>query len=272
MRGRTRGIALCVLALLATATTAAPLTAGASGAAVSVQAVSRNQVVTGETWVTYGRPGYTTATLQGTATGVAAGAVAELFAQPFPFTAAARVVATVPLSVQGTSAPYRFTVAPQVVTRYRVEVLATAQATSPEAVSPSVSVYATFFGTGSSAETCTGVRCTLTVHLSYVLPRSAIPVERGKHQFTHLSLPRSPNGAQPKPTTYHLVSATVTGPKVAGNNMRYVLTITYAEPGYRYWYYWQTWTRDTLARDGLGLTGSHGCGKRTVSPSTPYLG
>ena len=272
MTGRTRGIALCVLALLATATTAGPPSAGASGTAVSVHAVSRNQVVTGETWVTYGRPGYTTATLQGTAAGVAAGAVAELLAQPYPFTSTARVVATVPLAVQGTSAPYRFTVAPQVVTRYRVEVLATAQATSPEAVSSSVSIYATYFGTGSSAETCTGTSCTLTVHLSSVLPRSAIPVERTKHQFAYLSLPRAPTGAQPRPTTYHLVSATVTGPKVAGNNMRYVITITYAEPGYRYWYYWQTCTRDTVARDGVGLPGSHGCGKSAVSPSVPYLG
>jgi hypothetical protein len=272
MRRPARGIALCALTLLAAATTAAPLSAGASGASVSIRAVSRNPLVTGDTWVTYGRYGYNMATLQGTAAGVAAGAVVDLFAQPFPFRSPATVVASAPLAVQGTSAGYRFTIAPEFATRYRVEVLATAQATAPEAVSRSVAVFATYFGTGSSAETCTGVSCTLTVHLSSLVPPRAIPVERHKHQFAYLSLPRSANGAQPSPTTYHLVSATVSAPKVSGNDLRYVLTITYAEPPYRYWYYWETCTRDTVGRDGLGLPGYHGCGKGTVSPATPYLG
>ena len=110
------------------------------------------------------------------------------------------------------------------------------------------------------------------MHLVYVMPTSAVSIERQKHQFAYLSLPRSPNGAQPKPTTYHLMPARVAGPKVAGHDERFVLTITYAEPHYRYWYYWQTCSRDTIAKDGLGLPGYHGCGTHAVSPSTPYLG
>jgi hypothetical protein len=262
--------ALGALAVLVS--TVAPLDAAAAGPTVSAAARARNPVVTGDTWVTYGRAGWTQATVHGTASGVAAGAVARLVAQPFPFHAAGSVTASAALSVQGSSAPFRFSVAPEVATRYRVEVFASSADATPEAVSAPVVVYATSWGTGSNAEVCNRVTCTLTVHLTSVLPRSTIAVERHKHEFTYLDLVRSPSNVRPRPTTYTLVAATVRGPRASGHDLRYVITIVYHEPPYSYWYFWETCTRDTLGKDGLGLPGSHGCGTRSVSAATPYLG
>jgi len=254
------------------AATLAPVVVGASGATVTLHAVSKNPIVTGDTWVTYGRPGFTHATIRGTASGVAPGAVARLLAQSFPFHTPAKVVGSSALMVAHSSASFAFNVAPLAATHYRVKVFAHASASSAEAVSAAVTVYVAFYGTGSSAERCNSRTCTLHMHLVYVMPTSAVPVERSKHQFAYLSLPRSANGAQPKATTYRLTPASVSGPTVSGHDERFVLTITYAEPHYRYWYYWQTCSRDTIAKDGLGLPGYHGCGKHAVSPSTPYLG
>lgn len=271
--GRVRTTVLGTLGALAVLTaTVPPIDAGASSTTVTLAASARNPVVTGDTWVTYGRGGYTQATLRGSASGVAPGAVARLYARSFPFRAPPRVITSATLAVQGATAPFRFTVAPQLATRYEVEVFATASDTTPEGASPVVSVYAAAWGTGSSAETCNGTSCTLTVHLTSVFPSTTIPVERHKHQFTYLDLVRSPSNVQPTPTTYTLVAAAVQGPRVTGHDLRYVLTIVYQEPAYSYWYFWQTCTRDTLGRDGLGLPGAHGCGAHAVSAATPYLG
>jgi hypothetical protein len=269
--GRTSAIgALGAIAVLLAM--ASPLDAGASAATVTLTATTKNPVVTGDTWVTFARAGYSEATLQGTASGVAVGAVAKLLAQAFPYQTAPRVVATSALAVAGTSAPFSFSVAPQLSTHYAVEVLASSVATTAEGTSTTLTVYATSTGSGSNAESCRASRCTLTVHLTTVVPPSTIGVERRKHEFTYLDLVTTASGVRPTPTTYALVNATVRGPTVTGRDLHYVLTIAYREPRDAYWFFWEACTRDTLSLDGLGLPGHHGCGDRTFVATSPYLG
>jgi hypothetical protein len=267
-----RSASVVLGAIAALVGTVTPLHAGASGSTVTLTVTTKNPVVTGDTWVTYAKTGYSQATLQGSVSPVAIGAVAKLLAQPFPYHAAPRVEATSALTVTGTSAPFSFVASTQLSTRYAVEVFASSTTTTAMATSASVTVYSTSTGSGSNAERCNGSTCTLTVHLVTVVPPSTIAVERHKHVFTYLDLVAATSGVRPKPTTYALVAAVVRGPKVTGQDLHYVLTFTYREPHDAYWFFWETCTRDTQALDGLGLPGHHGCGNHSFMATSPYLG
>jgi hypothetical protein len=243
----------------------------ATGATIRVK--SHNPVVTREVWVTFGHAGHTTATVSGTASGVAAGAVADLYASAFPFKAPMSAVANVALSVSdGGTASYAFRVSPQLETRYRVEIFSTSSATSPEAVSTPATVYVAAWAAASNNEGCTPSTCTISINLTWILPATAIPTEKAKHQFFYLDLVSWRGGPAPKPTTYHLVAAKVSAPSVRGDHVHFRVTITYKRPaGFWYWF-WESCTKDTVGKDGVGLAGAHHCGARSVSAKLPYLG
>jgi hypothetical protein len=266
------GRALAVTTALVAAM-ALPAIATAGETLIPATVTSHNAVVTGEVWVTFGRTGYTDATFSGTATSVATGAVATLYAEPFPFTGTPVAVQTVPLTVTGTSAPFSFTVTPELETRYHVEVFASSTSTTPETWSASLPVFVTSWSSASNAETCGVSACTIHINQVSILPKSTIPVEKTKHQFVYLDVARWNGGPQPSPTAFHLVPASVSAPTVSGDHVRLRITITYPRPASRlWWWFWESCTRDTVARDGLGLAGPHGCGKPTLSPHAPYLG
>jgi hypothetical protein len=258
--------------VLALSASALPASAGVTRGTADLHATSRNPVVTSYTWVTYGRSGYTNATLRGTATGFSSGAVVRLYAQSFPFHAASAPIRSAVLTDKDGSSSYAFAVTPAVATRYRVRVFSSSTATKSEASSALLVVYAATNGVGSSSNGCTGAKCTLSVHLTYVVPKSAIAVERRKHQYVYLDLPKAPNGVQPGPTTYQLVKARLSAPSVKGHDIRFSIRISYAKPAYSYWYYWEVCDRDSVGRDGLGLPGRHGCGNRTLAASSTYVG
>ena len=267
-----RGAIVGTLAL--TAVLALQSVGGATGSpSVTAKASSHNAVVTGEVWVTFGHTGYTTATISGTASEVATGAVATLTASAFPFRAPMSTLQTLPLVVTGSSAPFTFRVAPDLETRYEVEIFATSTSTTPEAVSSALPVYTTSWSSASNSESCSVTACTIHINLVSVVPRPAIPVEKAKHQFLYLDVVPWSGGAAPAATTYHLVPGKVSAPTVTGDHVHFRVTITYRRPVYRLWYwYWESCTRDTVGEDGFGLAGHHGCGARTVSPHATYLG
>jgi hypothetical protein len=106
--------------------------AQAAAPTVSIAAASKIKPVTGDVYVVYLGGSYGNATIHGTITGAAAGEVATLYAQRFPFTKAAAPVRSVTLSAAGTTT-YSFTVTPTLATRYKVMLFAksTPLATSP---------------------------------------------------------------------------------------------------------------------------------------------
>lgn len=251
---------------------ASPVAGVAALPAVSIHATSKNPVVTGDIWTTFGHSGYTSATVSGVATGVPNGAVARLYASSFPFNHPAVPVSTSTLIVTGDSATFSFTVAPTLETGYRVEVFASASSATPTATSASRTVYVAEYGTASNGEACGGGKCTIHINFTEIIPPSAIATEKGKHQYLYLALPAAPGGVKPKPTTYHLASATVSAPSVRDEHVSFKISVTYIEPAERYWWYWLSCTKDTLTRDGVGLPGRHGCGNATLSPSATYVG
>lgn len=266
-----------VAALTATSVGVAVLLAGpvlgvTAATSASIHAMSKNAVVTGDVWTAFGHAGYTSATVTGSATGVAAGAVARLYASPFPFTHPAVPVATSTLSVTGDSASYSFSVAPTLETGYRIEVFASASSSTPEATSPSQKIYVAGYAVAANNETCSSGRCTIHISLTEIIQPSAIATEKSKHQYLYLSLPKAPGDVKPKPTTFHLTSATVSAPSVRGDHVAFKISITYPEPVGFYWWYWQSCTKDTVTKDGVGLPGHHGCGNATLPPSSVYVG
>lgn len=257
-------VAALALPTMAAATPTATVTATAS---------SHNRAVTSQVWVTFGRLGFNTATIAGTASGVATGSIATLEATTFPFKAPMAPVQTTALSVAGSSAPFTFSVAPDLETRYQVAIFATPTSPAPEAATAVLPVYVTSWSSASNSETCAVQTCTVRINMVTVLPRSTIPVEKAKHQFLYLDIVHWNGGHQPAPTTFHLVPASVSAPSVSGAHVRYRIAITYQRPSSRlWWWFWESCARDTVARDGLGLAGPHGCGNPTVSPHATYLG
>jgi hypothetical protein len=249
---------------------------GASGvtakSAASIRIASKNPVETKDVWTTFARAGFASATVTGTVSGVADGAVARLYESTFPFKSPPVPVSTSTLSVTSGSARFSFTATPKFETRYRVEVFASASAGAPAASSASKTVYVTDSSVSSNTDHCSGRQCTIHINLTEIIQQSAVSIEKAKHQFLYLSLPAAPGGVKPKPTAYHLVSATVSAPTVKGEHVSFKISIKYTAPTGSYWYYWVSCTRDTLTKDGVGLPGHHGCGDASLSPSTPYVG
>jgi hypothetical protein len=270
--GRGSGVLTAASVALAMLFFIGPASGVTAKAAVSIHAATKNPVVTGDVWTTFSRAGYTSATVSGVANGVTAGAVARLYASTFPFRASAVRISTYTLSVTGGSAKFSFRASPKLETRYRAEIFATASSPSPEASSAAQTIYVGYTGVSSNSDACSGRHCTIHISLTEIIQPSAIATEKGKHQYLYLSLPPAPGGVKPKPTTYHLVSATVSAPTVKGEHVNLKITIKYTAPAGSYWYYWLSCTKDTLAKDGVGLPGHHGCGNATVSPNAPYVG
>ena len=251
---------------------ASPVSGVTLSPGASIHVTSKNAVVTGDVWTTFGHAGNTNAMVTGTATGISAGAVARLYASTFPFKQPAVPVSSLSLVVTSDSAEFSFTVAPTLETDYRVELFASASSPTSEATSRSQTVYVSEYGIASNNETCGSGRCTIHINYTEVIQPTAVATEKAKHQYLYLSLPAAPGGVKPKPTTFHLVPATVSAPTVRGEHVTFKIAITYPEPVQRYWWYWISCTKDTLAKDGVGLPGHHGCGNSTLAPSTVYVG
>ncbi len=250
--------------------------AGAAGSSVTLHATSRNAPVSNETYVTYGRAGFMRAALHGTVVGVGSGAVVRLRSVPFPFTHAV-LGGPMPLSVHGTSASFTVAVRPAFETRYRAVVYASRSATTPEAVSRSVTVfvipYVRTFGVRLS---CRSDRvCSLRASAIEVFPGRIAPAELQEHVFKYLRVQRLLGATMPR-AFVGVARLTRTGStlqvRIAGQRDRVTLTIRFREPTYRYRTIWAWCTKDDVARDGMGLAGSHACGNRLVRLPSRYLG
>lgn len=122
------------MALTAGAAIAAQLAAvapaQAAGPAITIAATSRINPVPGYVLVEYRGGAGARARIHGIITGAAAGEVATLYAQPFPYAKAPAVVGSTAISAAGPAA-YSFTVTPTLATRYQVELFAGQTATRP---------------------------------------------------------------------------------------------------------------------------------------------
>ena len=244
------------------------VTIGATGTAFG----SVKGKVAGRALVAYKAAGHDRGTVSGTVTGNLAGDVVSLRARPFRATTFKATGQQVTLTAAGTGS-YSFSVQPSLATSYQVQVSTTAGATSTvDASSGPVTVYVEASGHGFKPhQKCTSTTCRYWYTASTVLPASAYRTESRKHVYMYLAQWYSAK----HPAKWFYLSRTATTSKVKRiSSGEYELTYTWhvhLRTGQNYWLPLSC-TRDSLAKDGLGLPGGHGCGAKRVSTKVTYLG
>ena len=264
-----------VVALVGGAAIATPLAAvvpaQAAAPTITIAAASKIKPVTGDVYVVYLGGSYNNATIHGTITAAAAGEVATLYAQRFPYTKAPAPLHSVTLSGAGTRT-YSFTVTPTLATRYEVKLFAKSTLL---ANSPTKSVYAVANGSVTGGASCGRPVCKETFHVYTVLPSSALSVEMRKHVYPYFGLNLAPDVEPPPPTWLYLNAghASVSAAhRINANVFENTITFTFTIGNDGYHWAWVACTKDTVSADGLGLPGYHGCGASKVLRTVVYLG
>jgi hypothetical protein len=268
-----------VVALAAGAAITASLTAGAATSAaqaaapaVSIAATAKLKPVTGDVFVVYRAGAYSTAKIHGTITGAAAGDIAILYAQPFPYKKPAAAAGSVTL--KGATAAYSFTVTPALATHYAVRLFASGTP-APVAVSRTQAVYLTNAQTYSSFQTCKRPVCHETFRIYTYVPSSSLAFEMRKHVYPYFGLNLSNTGTPPPPKWLILDGghAKVTNARrVAADEFVNTLSFTFTIGNHGYYWIPGICTKDAVTTDGIGLPGRHSCGAHRISTSLPYVG
>jgi hypothetical protein len=228
--------------------------------------------VAGRALVAYKAAGHDRGTISGAVTGNQAGDVVSLLAKPFRAATFKATGQQVTLTAAG-SASYSFAVQPSLATGYRVQVsTTTGSTTTVDATSAVATLYVEASGHGFKAhQKCTSTTCRYWYTASTVLPASAYKTESRKHVYMYLAQWYSAK----HPARWFYLSRTATTSKVKRiNSGEFELTYTWhvhLRTGQNYWLPLSC-TKDSVAKDGLGLPGGHGCGAKRVSAKVTYLG
>ena len=266
-----------VAALAGAAALAAQLTviapAQAAGPTITIFATAKLAPVTHDVLVFYkDGGGYASAKIHGKITGAAAGEVAALYAQRFPYKT--RPVRLGAVTLSSSTPVYSFTVTPALATRYAVRLFASGTSETPLASSVAVNVYVTRSGFIRGGSTCSRPVCHEVLHVFTVLPSSALGTEIGKHLSLYFGLSLSPTGEPPPPHWLYLNAGHPTQTKSRRVNAgEYETTITLTFTIGNDGWYWipGVCVKDTESKDGLGLPGHHGCGTLRRIPSHPFV-
>ncbi len=265
---------VAVIALTGGLLAAAPIPALAAprtGPTVTIAASSQFPEVSGDTFVFFFNGKANFAQLKGTSSESGTPTVLEVFAQQFPYNKPPVEVGN-PVT---TKAHYKFFVQPKLATRYKVELFATDTATTPLAISPTVTVYLVA-PTRLIFRKCGRPVCHETVTLLASVPASTLKTERAKAWFEYFGLTLRRTRAPRPPTTLHLGAGSPHFGKPAkisafDYEVKLKLTFTVNNDGYDFAVV--PCQRDTEAKDGLNLPGHHGCGtQKIVTSHTRYLG
>jgi hypothetical protein len=268
MRGPFRAF-LATVAGCGVIAAATPAVAASSRAAtIGITANSRLPRVSGDVLVAYNAGTFARATISGVVTG-GRGDRVQLQAERFgsrTFTAAgpARAVAR--------SGKYSFAVQPPVVTRYRVLLLAGRRILRRSRTVP-VYVEATVRRTGGGR--CHESPCVQTLQLSVTVPPSVYRREAGKHWYLYSGLRLGqPGHIPPLPRVLMLDKHARASRARRAHADEFLVTLrfTFNIGARSYRLAMNYCTRDSLAADGLGLPGHHGCGGRSIRLDAGYLG
>jgi len=274
-----RRVAVAILA--GTAAVAAQLAviapAQAAAPTITIFATSKLPVVTNDVFVVYLGGKYGSATIHGKITGAAAGEVAALYAQQFPYKKPPVRLGSVTL--KSSTPVYSFPVTPILATHYVVKLFASGTAKAAIATSKVRNVYVLASGNVTGGKSCANDRpvCHETFHIYTIVPASALRTEMGKHIYPYVGVTLSPTSVPPPPKWLYLNAyhASVTaGRRINVGEFVHVFTFRFTIGNNGANFNWVTCDRDTVSRDGIGLPGSHGCGylHRVSGTSTPYLG
>jgi serine/threonine protein kinase len=240
-----------------------------------VAARSAYTPVTGDVYVEYRGGRQANAELSGEIKHVASGEVAQLYAQPFPFSHAPVLDGSVILHPAGTTARYAFPVTPVLATRYQVEVFGSSTATTPLASSAARTIYVSLNGTTGNGQTCGRPVCHETYVSKVLVPPSALSTELSKAWYAYFAVNLSPAKTPAAPTVLVLNGGDAhvfPSQRLSADEFEYTVTFAFQIGNDGSNWSWTGCDIDTEAADGIGLPGHHGCGDQSVLASAPYLG
>jgi hypothetical protein len=213
-------------------------------------------------------------TVSGQVTGATSGMEAQLYAQPFPYKAAAAPVAGQALALDGTSPePYSFTATPGIATRYSVEILPSSTVSAPAAgTSATATVYVVTNQPVTNIKSCNraGNRpvCHESFHIFTKLPASAYKAESKKKLYFYWALKVSKNGNAPTTTLKWLKlnhSVKISKPKrISSTDFEQTVTISFNVSNKGYEFNLNFCTKGSESSDGVNLPGKHHCGASKV--------
>src|SRR5579862_8112556 len=243
--------------------------------------------VGGDVVVAYHDGKYAHATISSNLSRTRPGQVAKLIALPFPFKSSqATFVGSRGISAR--SEGVTFSVTPSLETEYLIGVYASSSASKPLASSSIQTIYVTtadIIKFGYSEQSCNALACShLTqcarpsCYVNYLIrvyvPPTAIKAEVAKRLYHYFALNLSRTGRPKVPKTLFLssnVKPSVTK-TIAPNEYEWVVPTEFHVGNEGYSFKYAFCVRDTLATDGLGLPGHHGCGDASVPVNGRYLG
>jgi hypothetical protein len=267
-RGATLVTAACGLAA-ALAGTGTAVAAAPAPVAVTIATKSALPKVDGDTLVLFlGDGSAAAATVSGTVTGAASGDRVTLMARKFGV--ADYSAAGPPVTAAGGTVKYSFSVRPGLATSYEVQV------TDPsgDVTSAARTVYVVPLGVATGKAGCGRPTCHIKLRVKVKVPISAYATESAKHWYLYSRLFLSNNG-KPKPPKLVELDHSATASKPAKlQTYEFAVTVryTFRIGNHAYRYAVEFCTRDSEAKDGVGLPGHHGCGRKWVSAHPNYLG
>jgi hypothetical protein len=218
-----------------------------------------------------------TVDVSGTVSSSTAGQVVALFAQPFPYKAKPAQVAgqskTLPTST--TPVQYAFKAVPTVATKYTVKVLSSSTTSSTVvAASPTKPVYVVTNQTPTGLSTCGRPVCHETLKVYSHLAKSAYKAESRKKWYFYFGLRLAPTIEPPPPRVLYLDrSATVSkARRISSTEFERTIRFSFRIGNHAYYYLVDFCSKDTEAKDGMNLPGSHSCGVKKIRSTIGYLG
>ncbi len=264
------GAGLAVAGGLALAAAAPAMAApGPAAVTVTISAQSKLRPVTGHVLVVFRSGPKSSVQLSGSYSGAASGDTLALFAQPFPYSSPPAQIAS--KQITAASGSYSFSEIPQIATKYKAEVLS---GTAVQGTSPVRYVYLSPRVNVTGGHKCGRPVCHEQFTVSEIVPASAYSAESAKHWYVYFGLRLSPVREPPAPRWLNLDAKAKVGPvtKVAATQFRRTVSFSFRIGSEGYHWLWNSCSKDTVAADGVGLPGQHGCGGHRVRSSARYLG
>ncbi len=244
-----RPLFLVAIALVVGALVPAGGNARIAGTAITIGVQTSNKPLGGLTWATYGK----TAQVSGTTADGQAGTSLELQKSAFPFSAG---FSTVGQTTTGSGGSYSFTTKPTVATRYRVVIAS--DTTSQSSVA---TVYVDGDWINLPTHACGGLSCHEHFANTIIFPAAVARHEGAKRAYYYFGVRY---GSQTTPPTSVKLVKSGRLRHLSGTRYRAGFSVTFPTVQAYYYYYWLICTKDTEARDGLGLPGKHHCGARSI--------
>ncbi len=243
-----RTLLLVAIALAVCALLPAGGNARITSTAITISVRTSNTPVGGLIWATYG----TATQISGNTADGQAGTSVELQKSAFPFSGN---FSTVAQATTGSGGSFSFTAKPTIATQYRVIL-----ASDPTSQSSVATVYVGAHWINLPAATCRGLSCHEHFRNTIIFPAAVAKREAAKRVYYYFGVRY---GSQTTPPTRVKLVKTGRLRHLSGTRYQTGFSVTFSTVQ-AYYYEWVICTRDTEARDGLGLPGNHHCGARSI--------